>query len=141
MDKHLLFAVLHRGLACDLLKNCLLYTSAAGESCSTVKGIPWLIMADGPAGLRLAKEYYEDGKGKHAVGNALRPDSIMEMLSGPMKLVMSLMGGNGKPKDVYKRQVIDKGKQGIGDAVQNTGAGQNNANGSGRDAVADARCV
>ena len=34
--------------------------------------------------------------------------------------------------------VIDKGKQGIGDAVQNTGAGQNNANGSGRDAVADA---
>ena len=71
---------------------------AAGESCSTVKGIPWLIMADGPAGLRLAKEYYEDGKGKHAVGNALMPDSIMEMLSGPMKLVMSLMGGNGKPK-------------------------------------------
>ena len=34
--------------------------------------------------------------------------------------------------------VIDKGKQGIGDAVQNTGTGQNNANGSGRDAVADA---
>ncbi len=30
---------------------------AAGESCSTAKGIPWLIMADGPAGLRLAKEY------------------------------------------------------------------------------------
>ena len=71
---------------------------AAGESCSTVKGIPWLVMADGPAGLRLAKEYYEDGKGKHAVGNASVPDSIMEMLSGPMKLVMSLMGGNGKPK-------------------------------------------
>ena len=34
--------------------------------------------------------------------------------------------------------VIDKGEQGIGDAVQNTGAGQNNADGSGRDAVADA---
>ena len=73
-------------------------SACGGESCSTVKGIPWLVMADGPAGLRLAKEYYEDGKGKHAVGNASMPDSIMEMLSGPMKLVMSLMGGNGKPK-------------------------------------------
>ena len=41
-------------------------------------------MADGPAGLRLAKEYYEDDKGTHAVGNASMPDSIMEMLSGPM---------------------------------------------------------
>ena len=61
-------------------------------------GVPNIMTADGPAGLRLAKEYYEDGKGKHAVGNASMPDSIMEMLSGPMKLVMSLMGGNGKPK-------------------------------------------
>ena len=34
--------------------------------------------------------------------------------------------------------VIDKGKQGIGDAVQNTGAGQDNTDGSSRDAVADA---
>ena len=71
---------------------------AAGESCDRVKGFPAMIMADGPAGLRLAKEYFEDAKGKHAVGNALMPDSITEMLSGPMKLVMSLIGGSGKPK-------------------------------------------
>ena len=71
---------------------------AAGESCDRVKGFPPMIMADGPAGLRLAKEYFEDAKGKHAVGNASMPDSITEMLSGPMKLVMSLIGGSGKPK-------------------------------------------
>ena len=71
---------------------------AAGESCGKVKDIPPMIMADGPAGLRLAKEYFEDAKGKHAVGNASMPDSITEMLSGPMKLVMSLIGGSGKPK-------------------------------------------
>ena len=71
---------------------------AAGESCGKVKDFPPMIMADGPAGLRLAKEYFEDAKGKHAVGNASMPDSITEMLSGPMKLVMSLIGGSGKPK-------------------------------------------
>lgn len=71
---------------------------AAGESCDRVKDIPPMIMADGPAGLRLAKEYFEDAKGKHAVGNASMPDSITEMLSGPMKWVMSLIGGSGKPK-------------------------------------------
>ena len=71
---------------------------AAGESCGKVKDFSPMIMADGPAGLRLAKEYFEDAKGKHAVGNASMPDSITEMLSGPMKLVMSLIGGSGKPK-------------------------------------------
>ena len=71
---------------------------AAGESCGKVKDFPPMIMADGPAGLRLAKEYFEDANGKHAVGNASMPDSITEMLSGPMKWVMNLIGGSGKPK-------------------------------------------
>ena len=71
---------------------------AAGETCDKVKNFPGLIMADGPAGLRLAKEYYQDEKGIHAVGNAMMPDSISEMLSGPMKLMLKLMGGSGKPK-------------------------------------------
>ncbi len=70
---------------------------AAGETCDKVKDFPSLIMADGPAGLRLAKEYYQDEKGMHAVGNAQMPDSILEMMSGPMKLLMSLTN-NSKPK-------------------------------------------
>ena len=75
---------------------------AAGESCDKVKGFPSLIMADGPAGLRLAKEYFEDEKGIHAVGNAQLPDSIQDMLSGPMKLLMRLTGGGRKPKAGYE---------------------------------------
>ncbi len=71
---------------------------AAGETCDKVKDFPSLIMADGPAGLRLAKEYYQDEKGMHAVGNAQMPDSILEMMSGPMKLLMSLTSGSNKPK-------------------------------------------
>lgn len=38
-----------------------------------------LIMADGPAGLRLAKDYYEDEDGAHAIGSGL-PSSTMELM-------------------------------------------------------------
>ena len=34
MDKHLLFAVLHRGLACDLLKNPAEIVACAERKCS-----------------------------------------------------------------------------------------------------------
>ena len=41
---------------------------AAGESCSRYagKGIPSLVMADGPAGLRLDKQYGEDEQGRYS---------------------------------------------------------------------------
>ncbi|MBR0137595.1 MAG: glycoside hydrolase family 3 C-terminal domain-containing protein [Erysipelotrichaceae bacterium] len=54
---------------------------AAGESTSLLKdkGIGNLVMADGPAGLRLAREYYIDKNGKHAIGSVI-PESIMDVL-------------------------------------------------------------
>jgi len=54
---------------------------AAGESTSVLKhkGVNNLIMADGPAGLRLAKEYIEDSKGKHAIGSVI-PEGILEVM-------------------------------------------------------------
>lgn len=56
---------------------------AAGESSSILKdkGIRNLVLADGPAGLRLAKEYYVDKKGAHAVGTAI-PESMIEFFPG-----------------------------------------------------------
>lgn len=57
---------------------------AAGETTSMLadKGIKTLIMADGPAGLRLAKEYFVDESGAHDAGATLIPASMLEFLEG-----------------------------------------------------------
>ena len=69
---------------------------AAGESTSTLKeeGIENIIMADGPAGLRLAKEYYVDDKGVHSVKGMI-PESMVEMLP---KVAQWFFNRKPKPK-------------------------------------------
>ena len=58
---------------------------AAGESTSSLKekGLPGLVMADGPAGLRLSPRYYRDKKGVHTF-EATVPDSVLEYLPRPL---------------------------------------------------------
>lgn len=63
---------------------------AAGESTSQLRdvGIDSLVMADGPAGLRLARQFYEDDAGVHAIGSVL-PESMADMLPAPLRRVLS----------------------------------------------------
>ncbi|MBR2540514.1 MAG: glycoside hydrolase family 3 C-terminal domain-containing protein [Mogibacterium sp.] len=71
---------------------------AAGESTSLFnnRGVSTIVMADGPAGVRIAREYYEDSKGKHTIGSGL-PESMLEMLPAPVK---ALIGGKRVKKNV-----------------------------------------
>ncbi len=69
----------------------------AGETTSQLndKGIPYLTMSDGPAGLRLAKEYFVDEKGAHAINQSSIPASMLDNMSKPMRFLIGLLGLNG----------------------------------------------
>lgn len=74
---------------------------AAGETTSQLKNadFPVLVMADGPAGLRLSPQSYRDEKGVHAIGQGGLPESITAFLPGPIKLLLKLLAGrNASPK-------------------------------------------
>lgn len=67
---------------------------AAGETvCLSQEGVPGLVMADGPAGLRLSRQYTRDGTGVHAVGGGM-PESVMELMPAPAAFVMKLLDKN-----------------------------------------------
>ena len=77
---------------------------AAGDSTHRLegKGIGHIVMADGPAGLRVAREYVVDDKGIHVSGGML-PESMLEMLP---KLLQWLV--NRKPKVRKGAQVVQQ---------------------------------
>ncbi|MBQ6450881.1 MAG: glycoside hydrolase family 3 C-terminal domain-containing protein [Solobacterium sp.] len=69
----------------------------AGETANALheKGITYLTMSDGPAGLRLAKEYFEDEKGSHAINQTMIPASMLDNMSKPMRFLIGVLGLNG----------------------------------------------
>ena len=83
--------------------------SAVGEASSSVAGaagetvrfaekeIPGLIMADGPAGLRLSRQYTRDENGAHAVGETM-PESVIELMPAPSAFFIRYFMCGGKVK-------------------------------------------
>lgn len=70
---------------------------AAGETTSklSAKGFKPIIMADGPAGLRLSRDYYMEGQHACTVGGATLPASILDSMGPVTKTITKLlMGGN-----------------------------------------------
>ena len=68
---------------------------AAGES-RCLENIEPITMADGPAGLRLARKYYVDKKGVHPIGGNGLPESMMELFSPLQRFVFKLLVHNKK---------------------------------------------
>ena len=81
---------------------------AAGETTSQLqnKGIKPLIMSDGPAGIRVAKEYYLIGdKAYDANNKGMIPESMLEMM-GPVAafIAQKITGGKKIPKDAVIKE-------------------------------------
>ena len=71
---------------------------AAGETTGrlTAKGIRQIVMADGPAGLRLSKDYFVDKKGVHAIGGGMIPENVLDSLSPLLqKMILKIVGNKG----------------------------------------------
>ena len=66
---------------------------AAGETTSMFRqfGIDNIVMADGPAGVRIARRYYEDKKGRHSVGLPI-PESMLEFIPAPARKLIEIAG-------------------------------------------------
>lgn len=79
---------------------------AAGETTSVVKGIKPLIMADGPAGIRVAKAYYEDEKGAHdASGAGMIPESMLDVMNPLVRFIAKkVVGGKKIPRNVEVKE-------------------------------------
>lgn len=81
---------------------------AAGETTSMLKdrGIRSLVMADGPAGLRLSLKYYEDENGAHDAGGAgMMPESMMEFMSPFVRFIIKKISGSPRlPKDAVIKE-------------------------------------
>ena len=72
---------------------------SAGETVNSLKdkGIPALVMADGPAGLRLNRQYTRDENGVHGIGSSL-PKSVLELMPAPAAFFMNRFSGDRKIK-------------------------------------------
>lgn len=79
---------------------------AAGESTYVLKGIKPLIMADGPAGIRVSNKYYEDEKGLHdASDTGSIPESMFEYAGPVIKFfALKVVGPKKPPKNAIIKE-------------------------------------
>lgn len=72
---------------------------AAGQTMMEAEGVPSLVMADGPAGLRLSRQYAMDTKGKiHPLESGI-PASVFDFMAPPLKWILDLLTYKPKKKD------------------------------------------
>ncbi len=75
---------------------------AAGET-AKVKQIPVMVMADGPAGLRLSQKYFKDETGIHSLGSTM-PETMQYLLTEEERRFMkNMLPQPGEDSVIYRQ--------------------------------------
>ena len=84
--------------------SALTVAGAAGETCSAFEdlGISRIVMADGPAGVRIARDYYVDEKGIHSLGSPI-PEGMADMMPSALKKIMSMKARPKKNVTIHEQ--------------------------------------
>ena len=89
------------GGVASIVGNASMSVAGAAGQTATFKGIPPLIMSDGPAGLRLSRQFTIGRKGPRGIGGTL-PESIAAFLPAPLRALLNT--GSRKPRgQVYEQ--------------------------------------
>ncbi len=91
------------GIAASMIGNASQSVAGAAGETAHIKNFPVLVMADGPAGLRINRDYYRDEKGVHAIGETM-PETVVELLSPLQQKVLKLLSGKPKINGVVQHQ-------------------------------------
>lgn len=86
-----------KGGVASMVGNASMSVAGAAGETAHVRSLPFLVMADGPAGLRISREYYKDEKGIHPLGDTM-PETILELLTPMQRKFMAFL--NRKPKNI-----------------------------------------
>ena len=76
---------------------------ASGETTHQLPGYPSLVMADGPAGLRLSQRYWKDEKGTHGLDNSLI-ESLTRFMPKYQQVLVRFMMKKKAPKGAEIRE-------------------------------------
>ena len=88
------------GLANVIVSAAQSVAGAAGETCSRVADIPPLVMADGPAGLRLAQHFVRQGDRAVALGPTM-PAGMAELMGPVLRRIVDGRPPKGEVLDQY----------------------------------------
>lgn len=80
---------------------------AAGETTDRLDGIPCLVMADGPAGLRINKQYGVDEQGIYSVGDAI-PAAIRDFVDEAMLQFLGIKDPGNMAEVTRKGKICDQ---------------------------------